>query len=92
MTVTALEFNVGLTAYDEEGQTLGKDEEASEIHVPSVHHVERSGLRQDLIKDVHIMDLAIRNADKRRDIAVKIQQRMHLDGGLALTESGPGEH
>jgi hypothetical protein len=37
------------------------------------------------------MHLAIRNADKRGDITMKIQQRMHLDRSLALAKSGPRE-
>src|ERR1019366_177698 len=32
------------------------------------------------------------NADKRGDIAMKIEQRVHLDGGLVLPEFGPREH
>jgi hypothetical protein len=34
---------------------------------------------------------AIGDADKRGDVAMQIQQRMHLDGGLALAELGPRE-
>ncbi len=35
------------------------------------------------------MHFASSNADKRRNIAVQIQQRVHLHGGLVLAESGP---
>jgi hypothetical protein len=34
---------------------------------------ERSGLREDLIQDVDVMHLAVRNADKRGDIAMQVQ-------------------
>jgi hypothetical protein len=37
------------------------------------------------------MYFATRNADKRGDIAVKIEQGVQLDGGLVLAKSGPGE-
>ena len=35
------------------------------------------------------MHLACSNADKRGNIAVQIQQRVHLHGGLVLAESRP---
>ena len=31
------------------------------------------------------------NADKRRDIAVEVQQRVHLHGSFVLPELGPGK-
>jgi len=34
---------------------------------------------------------AIGNTDKRGDIAVQVQQRMHLDSGFVLPEFGPRE-
>jgi hypothetical protein len=34
---------------------------------------------------------SVRNADKRGDIAVQIQQSVHLDGGFALAKLGPRE-
>jgi hypothetical protein len=35
--------------------------------------------------------LAVRNADECGDVAVQIQQGVHLDGGLVLTKFGPRE-
>jgi len=37
------------------------------------------------------MHLSIGNANKRRDVAVQVQQRMHLDGAFVLAEFRPGE-
>jgi hypothetical protein len=37
------------------------------------------------------MHLAVRNADKRGDIAMQVQQRVHLDGGFVLAKLGPRE-
>jgi hypothetical protein len=53
--------------------------------------VERPGLRQDLIEDVDVMHFAPGNAEKRGDVAVQIEQSMHLDSDLVLAESGPGK-
>ena len=53
-----------------------------EIDVAAIHDIERAGLGHDLIKDVHVVHFAVGDADKRWDIAVQVQQRVHLDGGL----------
>ena len=89
--VAALKQNVGLGAYDEERCAEREDKKAPEIHVAAVHDVERPSLRQNLVEDVDIMHFSIGNADKRGDVAVQIQQRVHLDGGFVFAESRPGE-
>src|ERR1035437_5778731 len=91
MRVAALQQDVGFRAHNEEGRAERKLEKALEIHVAAVHDVERPGLRQKLVEDVHVVNLAIRNANKRGDVAVQVQQRMHLDGRLVLAKSGPRE-
>jgi hypothetical protein len=37
------------------------------------------------------MHFAVGNADKRGDIAVQVQQRMHLEGSFMLAEFRPRE-
>jgi hypothetical protein len=37
------------------------------------------------------MHFSIGNADKHGDVAVQIQQCVHLDGGFVFAESRPGE-
>ena len=44
----------------------------------TLHHIERTGFGKELIQNVHVMHFAVRNAHKRGDIAVQIQQCMHL--------------
>ena len=80
-----------LVAYDEEGRAQSEDVETFEIHVAAVHNVERPGLRHDLVEDVHVVHFAVGNADKRGNIAMQVQQRVHFDGGLVLAELGPRE-
>ena len=89
MRVAALEQDVGFGAHDEEGRAEREHVEALEIDVAAVHDVERAGLGQDLVEDVDVVHFAVGNADKRGDVAVQVQQRVHLDGGLVLAELGP---
>ena len=45
----------------------------------------------DLVKNIDVMHFAVGDADKRGDVAMQIQQGVHLDGGFALAELGPRE-
>ena len=38
-----------------------------------------------------VVHFAVGDADERGDIAVQVQQRMHLHRGLVLTKPGPGK-
>ena len=46
--------------------------------------------RQQCIENVHVIELGIGNFDERRDDALQIQQRMHLDFGLCLAKRPHG--
>jgi hypothetical protein len=89
MRVAALQQDVGFRAYDEEGRAERETVEALEIEVSAIHDAESPRLRQELVEDVDVVHFAVGDADKRGDVAVQIQQRVHLDGGLVLAEPGP---
>src|SRR6266851_4132193 len=55
----------------------------------TLNNIERTSLWKDLIQNVHVVHLAVCNADKRGDIAVQIQQRVHLHGRFVLAKPGP---
>ena len=59
------------------------------IHIGAVHHVDRTGLRQQRIKNVHVIEPGIGDLNERRDVALQIQQGMQLDAGLGLAERRP---
>src|ERR1035441_10280672 len=50
-----------------------------------------AGLRQNLVEDVDVMHFTGGNTDERGDVAVQVQQRMHLHGSFVLPEFGPGK-
>src|SRR5271157_1746866 len=89
MRVAPLQQYVRLGAHDKEGRAERKDEEPLKVDVGPVHYVEGSGLGQDLVEEVHIMHGPAGDADKRGNVAVQIQQGMHLDGGLAWAKLRP---
>ncbi len=75
-----------LGAHHKEGRTECQDEEPLKVDVGPVHYVEGSGLGHDFIEDVHVMHGPAGDAEKRGNVAVQIQQGVHLDGGLALAK------
>src|SRR5437867_12475699 len=64
-----------------------KDVEALEIDVGPIHHVKGIGLRQNLIENVHVMNLAVSNLNERGDGAAYVEQSVHLHGAFSRSES-----
>ena len=62
-----------------------------EIDVGAVHHIVGPGLDVDPVERMDIVHLAIGNMDECWDIAMQVEQRVHLDGGLVPAEFGPGK-
>src|SRR5205823_12165294 len=89
MGVSALDQDIGLGAHNEEGRAKREDVKTLEIQVAAIHDVERSGLRRNLVEDVDVMHFAVGNADKRGDIAMEVEQRVHLHGAFVATELRP---
>src|SRR5437867_11778001 len=53
--------------------------------------LERPSFRHNLVANIDIVHFAAGNADKRGDVTVQVQQRVHLDGGFVLPEFSPRE-
>jgi len=84
-----LEQHVLLGACHEERRAEGEHEEACEIDVAPIHHVERARLGNNFIEDVHVMHFSVGNANECGDVAMQIEQRVHLDRAFGLAELGP---
>src|ERR1019366_1832381 len=87
--IAALEQDILFGAHDEKRGAEREDEETFEVDVAAIHDVKRTRLRQNFVEDVDVVHFAFGNADKRGDIAMKVEQRMHLDGGFVLAEPRP---
>ena len=91
MRVAPLQQDIFLRAHHEEGGAESEHEQALKIDVATIHDVERARFREDRIKHVDVMHFAVRNANKRWDIAMQVKQSVEFDGGLLLAEVGPRE-
>jgi hypothetical protein len=92
MRVAALDLEVRLATGDEEAARLVEAIEAREIEEATIHNVESARLRQQLVKDIDLVHLAITDVNERGDVAAQIEQRMQLDGCLGPAEHGPRKH
>jgi hypothetical protein len=91
MGVYSSDLGVFLGPRNEEGKKLGKNVESFKVQVTAIHYIEGSRFRNQDIKDIDIMESSLGNLDERGDVAAKIQESMHLDGGFMLAERRPRE-
>src|SRR5208283_3850528 len=87
----AVEAEVFAGADDEEGQGLVQNMQPLEIQIGAVHDVDGTGFDQQLVEHVDLVDFRGCHADEGRNIAVQIQQRMHLHGRVLSSITRPGE-
>src|ERR1019366_5569950 len=62
------------------------------VEIPAIHHVEGTGLWRDLIQDVHVMHFAVGNTQEHGDVAMQVDQSVHLHRAFAFAETSPREH
>ena len=92
MRVTALRLEVGFGADDEEAAGVLEATQALEVEIAPIHHVEGARLGEKLIQDVDLVQLAVADEDKGRNVAAQVQERVQLDRGLGGAKRRPGEH
>lgn len=84
-------FEIALGANDEERQALREGIQAKEVDVGAIHHVEGARLQYQLVEDLDVVCFSFCDADKTRDIAAQVYQRVQFDSTLALAKSCPGK-
>ncbi len=85
------EAEVGAPPDDEEGGTLAQTIEAGEVDISTVHDIEGAGFGGEFVEHPGVVPPGAGDMDESRDVAAQIQQRVQLDGGLALLERRPRE-
>ena len=89
--VQSSEPGIALSPDDKEGLREMYVVESGVIKVATVHDIEGSGLRNEVIEDVDVVDLAIGNECPGRDATLQIEQGMQFDSCLCSSERGPWE-
>ena len=73
--------------------------EPGEIREATIHHVETARLERDLVEDIDLVQLAVRDVNESRDVATShgdflrphVEQRMKFDRRLGLAKARPRE-
>ena len=68
-----------------------KAAEPIEVDVSAIHDVDGTGLGQQRIENIGVMQLAVADEDEGRDIAPQIQERVQLDRRFGRAERRPGK-
>src|ERR1035438_165318 len=78
-------------AGDEESSRLVERIEAGKIQVAAVHQVNAAGLEKKLVEDVNLVDFRGFDSNEGRNVALQVEQCMHLDGSILGAITCPGE-
>src|ERR1700731_561561 len=74
----SVSIEIGLGTGHEEGACLMQPVQEAKVDIPSIHKVDGTSLGYQHIERVHIVQLAVRDMDKARNVAAQIEQSMHL--------------
>lgn len=89
---TDIRTKIAFRPRDKECPGLIDTMKPTKIDVSTIHYINASGLEENLVQDVHVVDTAFCNAYEYWDGAAQIHQGVQLDGRLGLPEGGPGKH
>src|SRR6266478_148445 len=92
MRIATLGFEVRFGAGDKEAFRLVQLIKPLEVDVASVHDVESTRLGQQQVQNVDVVQFAIADVEKRRDVAAQVQQRVQLDGRLGRAKRRPSKY
>jgi len=67
-------LQIGFGTRDEESLGLMQDIEPSEIDITAIHDIETAGLESQLIENIHIPQLAVRDVNEGRNRSAQIEQ------------------
>ena len=87
--IDAMSIDVRLGTRDEEGPGLVQHIKAGKVDVATIHDVDGFGFRQEHIEGMNVVQLAIRDVDKTRNVAPQVEQRVHLHRRLGGAEVRP---
>jgi len=76
---------------DIESRGLVNGIEAIEVQIPTVDDIEGSGFEDQLIEDMDVVNLAMRDNEERGNASSEIQEGMQLHGAFVSSELGPRE-
>ncbi len=89
--VMPCKLKIGFGAGNEECASIGNQRQSDEVHVTTIHQIERSCFEEETVEPSHIVLARTGDADAGRNRPTQIDLSMKLDARLGLTEIGPWE-
>ena len=89
MGISALEFGVALCSRYKESVQLVESMQPFEIQVPAIHQIKRTRLDSQIVQNIDLVGLAVRDMNKGRDRPAQIEQRMQFDCRFGGTKRRP---
>lgn len=90
--VSTSEAQVRLGSRHKETACLVQAMQSREVEIAAIHDVKRPGLGNDLVENVHIVQLAIADVDEAGNVAAQVEQRMQLDRRFGRTKRSPRKY
>lgn len=75
----------------EEGHGLVDSIEPCKIQVSAIHDIEGSGLDDQLVENVHVVEFSLGNGNETGNWPSQVQQGMELDRGFGSSKPGPAK-
>jgi hypothetical protein len=86
-----VELHIPSGARDEKRRSLREEIKSSEVHIATIHQVERANFEDQLIQQVDVVHLPASQINTGRNAGPQIQQGVQLDRALSATKLRPGE-
>ncbi len=90
--VSSSEAQIRLGSCHKKTAGLVQAMQSGEVEVAAIHDVERPGLGNDLVENVHVVQLSVADVDEAGNVATQVEQRMQLDGRLGRPKRSPRKY
>jgi len=90
--VASREAQIRFGACHKETACLVQAMQPSEVEITAIHDVERTSLGNDLVENVHVVQLAVADVDEAGNVAAQVEQRMQLDRRLGRSKRSPWKY
>ena len=87
--VMPCELKVGFGTGDEECSSIGNQCQSEEVHVATIHQIERSCFEEETVEPSHVVLARPSNVDAGGNRATQVDLGVHLDSCLRLPEIRP---
>src|SRR3989338_318045 len=90
--VSSRKAQIRLGTRHEETACLVQTMQPGEVEIAAIHDVERPSFGNDLVENIHVVQLAVADVDEAGDIATQVEQRMQLDRRFGRTKRSPRKY